>query len=75
MFAGSAQKNGIASRASRSGAECVMLMIRWLPWARTPETGDFDEPTMSLMKAPDGDCIFGSASRSKTALKLAAVTG
>ena len=30
---------------------------------------------MSLMNAPDGDCIFGSASRSKTALKLAAVTG
>ena len=75
VFAGMAQKNGIARRASRSGAGCVVVMIRWLPLATTPRTGDLVEPTMSLMNAPEGDCIFGSALRSNTALNDAAVTG
>ena len=42
---------------------------------RTPETGLVSAPTMSAMNAPDGDCIFGSASRSSAALNDAAVTG
>ena len=42
---------------------------------RTPETGLVFAPTMSDMNAPEGDCIFGSASRSRAALKDAAVTG
>ena len=71
---GIAQKNGIASRASRSGAACVLVMIRCFPFTRTPETGLLLAPTMSLMKAPDGDCILGSASRSIAALNEAAVT-
>jgi len=73
--AGTAQKNGIANRASRSGAACVIVIRRWLPLTRTPETGLVFAPTMSDMNAPEGDCIFGSASRSRAALKDAAVTG
>ena len=42
---------------------------------RTPETGLAFAPTMSAMNAPEGDCIFGSASRSIAALNEAAVTG
>ena len=65
----------MASRARKSGAACVRCTIRCAPFACTPETGVVDAPTTSDMNAIAGDCIFGSASRSKTALKLAAVTG
>ena len=69
-----AQKNGIAIRARKSGAALVRLMIRCEPLTLTPETGDLSEPTTSLKNGRAGDCIFGSASRSNAALKLAAVT-
>jgi len=69
-----AQKNGIAIRARKSGAACVSLTIRWLPLTETPETGDLSAPTTSWKNGNAGDCIFGSASRSKAALKFAAVT-
>ena len=49
--------------------------MMWLPFTFTPDTGDFDEPTTSEKNGTAGDCIFGSASRSKAALKFAAVTG
>jgi hypothetical protein len=52
----------------------VRLITRCFPFALTPETGLVEEPTTSDMNAPAGDCIFGSASRSKAALKDAAVT-
>jgi hypothetical protein len=49
-------------------------MIRCFPFTMTPETGDLSEPTTSEKNDTAGDCIFGSASRSNAALKLAAVT-
>ena len=61
-------------RARKSGAALVRLMTRCEPLTFTPETGDLSEPTMSEKNGTDGDCIFGSASRSIAALKLAAVT-
>jgi len=69
-----AQKNGMAIRARKSGAAFVRVMTRCEPLTLTPETGDFDEPTMSEKNGTAGDCIFGSASRSMAALKFAAVT-
>src|SRR6266567_3973153 len=74
-FVGTAQKNGIATRASKSGAGFVRWTIRWFPLTTTPETGDFDDPTTSWKKDRDGDWIFRSASRSNAALKFATVTG
>ena len=74
VFTGIAAKNGIATRARKSGAAFVSVTTRWLPLAFTPETGLVDEPTTSDMKAPAGDCIFGSALRSNAALNEAAVT-
>src|SRR3954447_23845484 len=73
-FVGIAQKNGIAIRARKSGDAFVSVMTRWLPFTFTPETGDLSDPTMSEKNGTAGDCIFGSASRSKAALKFAAVT-
>src|SRR5881397_1105422 len=69
-----AQKNGMAIRARKSGAAFVRVMTRCEPLTFTPETGDLSEPTMSEKNGTAGDCIFGSASRSIAALKLAAVT-
>ena len=78
---GTAQKNGIASRASRSGAAATSVMLSLLPLALIPE-GSFTfpfsaacAPTTSLMKLTAGDAIFGEKSRSKARTKLCAVTG
>src|SRR5436305_15031047 len=62
-------------RARKSGDAFESVMIRCEPLTFTPETGDELEPTMSEKNGTDGDCIFGSASRSNAALKFAAVTG
>src|SRR4029077_13069538 len=62
-------------RARKSGAALVRVMIRCEPLTLTPLTGDLSAPTMSEKNGTAGDCIFGSASRSIAALKLAAVTG
>ncbi len=69
-----AQKNGIATRARKSGAARFSVTIRCFPRTRTPDIGVVSAPTMSSMKAVAGDCIFGSALRSNAALKFAAVT-
>jgi hypothetical protein len=62
-------------RARKSGAAFVSVMIRRDPLTFAPETDDLSAPTMSEKNGTDGDCIFGSASRSIAALKFAAVTG
>src|SRR3954467_1784775 len=73
-FVGTAQKNGIAIRARKSGDAFVRVMTRCEPLTFTPDTGELSEPTMSEKNGTAGDCIFGSASRSIAALKFAAVT-
>ncbi len=81
VLVGIAQKNGIATRARKSGEFAVRLTIRCDPLTLTPETvfalpsSLASTPAMSLMNGVAGDCIFGSASRSIAALKFWAVTG
>ena len=66
VLSGSAQKKGVASRASRSPAGCVSVIVRVSPLATTLE--------MSAVNARDGEFIIGFVSRSKTNLKVCAVT-
>jgi len=75
-----AQKNGIASRAVKSGADFVSLIVSLLPLPMTPEAflalplRTASAPTMSAMNCPAGDCMAGFRSRLNAATKLAAVS-
>jgi len=80
MLDGTAAKNGIATRARKSGAACVSVMMRCAPLICTPLTeialplSTSFTPTMSVMKLWPGDCSFGFARRLISRAKLAAVT-
>jgi len=66
VSSGSAQKNGIASRARKSPAGCVSVIVRVSPLATTLE--------MSAMNPCAGELMIGSLRRSYTNLKVCAVT-
>ena len=76
-----AWKNGIASRAIRSGAGRSSLIVSWLPLAVTPETvfvrpaRTASAPWMMSMNDEPGDCSSWDATRLIVSAKLFADTG
>ena len=76
-----AWKNGIASRASRSGPGATRVIARVSPFTTTPEIvpalplNTSSAPTMSERNACAGDWSRWLASRLSASAKLCAVTG
>ena len=76
-----AWKNGIASRASRSGPALTSSIVSLSPSTMTPDivlafpSNTSCAPTTSARNAWAGDCSVGLASRLSASAKLCAVTG